>query len=32
MIDGDVSTREGVWHSPTATPFGRVVPADVAGG
>lgn len=25
LIDEDVYTREGVWHSPTATPYGRVV-------
>ncbi len=25
IIDEDVYTREGVWHSPTARPFGRVI-------
>ena len=25
MIEEDVYTVEGVWHSPTARPFGRVV-------
>jgi uncharacterized protein YciI len=29
IVDDDVYTREGVWHNPAATPFGRVVPADV---
>jgi uncharacterized protein YciI len=28
LVEEDVYTREGVWHDPTATPFGRVVPAD----
>lgn len=27
LIDEDVYTRAGVWHSPTAQRFGRVVPA-----
>ena len=26
LIEDDVYTREGVWHDPTATRFGRVVP------
>jgi uncharacterized protein len=26
LIDEDVYTRSGVWHMPTATPYGRVVP------
>ena len=30
LIDEDVYTREGVWHSPTATPFGRVIEASEA--
>jgi hypothetical protein len=25
IIEEDVYTLEGVWHSPTARPFGRVV-------
>ena len=28
LVEDDVYTREGVWHNPTATPFGRLVPAD----
>ena len=27
LVEDDVYTREGVWHNPTATPFGRVVPS-----
>jgi uncharacterized protein YciI len=25
IIEDDVYTHEGVWHSPTARPFGRIV-------
>ena len=25
LIEEDVYTREGVWHQPTARPFGRIV-------
>jgi uncharacterized protein YciI len=32
LIEDDVYTREGVWHDPTATRFGRVVPDPVAVG
>jgi uncharacterized protein YciI len=28
VIDEDVYTREGVWHAPSAHPFGRVVLPD----
>lgn len=28
LIEEDVYTAGGVWHSPTARPFGRVVPVD----
>ena len=31
LVEDDVYTREGVWHNPTATPFGRVVPSDPTG-
>jgi uncharacterized protein YciI len=30
IIDADVYTREGVWHSPTARAYGRVVIAERA--
>ena len=32
LIEEDVYTSGGVWHSPTARPWGRVVPVDEAGG
>ena len=31
IIEEDVYTLEGVWHSPTARPFGRVVVEPPAG-
>jgi len=31
LIEEDVYTSGGVWHSPTATAYGRVVPLPVAG-
>ena len=31
LVEDDVYTREGVWHNPTATPFGRVVPRTCPG-
>lgn len=32
LIEEDVYTSGGVWHSPTATAFGRVVPGPAAAG
>jgi uncharacterized protein YciI len=32
LIEEDVYTSGGVWHSPTARVYGRVVPAPVAAG
>jgi uncharacterized protein YciI len=32
LIEEDVYTSGGVWHSPTARAYGRVVPARVAAG
>jgi uncharacterized protein YciI len=32
LIEEDVYTSGGVWHSPTARAYGRVVPAQVAAG
>ena len=29
LIEADVYTAGGVWHSPTAVGFGRVVPEDL---
>ena len=32
LIDEDVYTAGGVWHSPVARPFGRVVPRAATSG
>ena len=32
LIDEDVYTSGGVWHSPVARPFGRVVPREATSG
>ena len=32
LIEEDVYTSGGVWHSPVARPFGRVVPREATSG